>query len=194
MSTCSWCNKEVSKIYNENVNGSEVSLCKHCHNCYENHECITCGEQIFDTFTINGECTACMQISSAATEKKRSEALNGLGINIISELTKSVVFTEDDYNKWLTFGQGNYTPEKYKTFRKTWIRTKIVCESGWTEEQFDENYSDIENIMINNSSTVFREPCQFILVDKNTKRKSGMMALAKSGKVYLMAVNDNQFI
>lgn len=182
--SCDWCKINADTIVDRDYNGTLVHICTRCDTAYSNDICIKCGE-ISDPL-INGKCIGCTSIDAAKIEKKKQEAINGLGVDVLSELTESVTFTEDDYEKWLTFGKEKYSIAYRQRRRRAWIKSKIVSQSHWTEEQFDDSLNDIEAIL-ENYPYVFTRDCKFVLWDPDSTDQfiSGNI-LAFSNQVYLI--------
>ena len=138
-STCDWCRNDSAVLKTYEVFGIEYNICEKCLEAHEKGVCIECGEPLDDDVALNGKCSGCQQISEARTEKKRYEESNGLGSNALDDLTNSEKMTEDDFNSWLTFGQGNFSPETRATNRHRWISEKISNDLHWSEKDIKNN-------------------------------------------------------
>lgn len=183
---CDWCKKEVEEITVYEVLGVDYEICGKCLKAKEEDLCITCLEPLYGQMTMNGECSGCQQIREAKSEKRRGEIMNGLGVDVLAELTHSVVFTEEDYERWVTFGQGNFTPEKRKQYRRNWIRNKLISECKWEEDIFDENVADIEYLLDNYSHKIFNKSCTFMINNKETKGLRGVNIIERKGNVMII--------
>lgn len=189
MPKCGWCKKDAKELFPYGDEGVLYELCKQCSVAVENYVCVTCGDNL-DGVVLNGECSGCQQIRVAKAEKKRSEILNGLGIDILAELTHSVVFTEADYEKWVTFSQGNFTPEKKKMNRRNWLRHKMMMESGWTMDEFIANMLDIEYLFDNYSNKIFNQSYVFVLKTDKSKKLRGLDIVASHGNVLVINTSE----
>ena len=170
---CDWCGKETDTLEEVEVIGGVAKICKKCLEKHNEGVCITCGEPIYSSISANGECLACMQIRSAAAEKRKSEALNGMGPEFLERITESANFTTEDYFTWMA-GDGKWASEKSR--------------DAWSEDEFTQNYPDIKYIMDNNSAAVFREVTRFVLVTKDKRLPSGAVVLTRHNNVALIKV------
>lgn len=185
MKMCEWCGLELDNVNTYEVLGTKYTICDKCVQASDNDVCITCGEPLYGQMAIKGECCGCQQIRAAKAEKKRSEIMNGLDIDALSELTSSVTFTEEDYDKWVTFGQGNFTPELRRKHRKDWIKNKLMTESNWSEELFNNNEEDLDFLIDNYSNKMFNKSYSFAI--KGTKiARTGINIIAQKGNVMII--------
>lgn len=182
---CDWCNKEEHLESHEDFTGT-YNLCTSCKESANNDECVTCKQPLYGELAIKGECSTCQQVRSAKEEKRRSEIMNGLGQDVISELTHSVTFTEEDYDNWVTFGQGNFTPQARKLARRNWMYNRLVNIAGWSEDDFDRNFEDIEYLMDNFSHKIFNSRYVFVLNNGNTKGLRGLNIIESRGNVMVV--------
>lgn len=183
---CNWCKKESDKLEQRDTVGKIVYVCKECIAAEEADVCITCGNDLYGTYALNGECAECNQIREAESEKLRSEVMNGLGVDVLSKLTHSVVFTEEDYEKWVTFGQVSLSPERIRDNRRAWIKNKLIKECGWETEVFNANVEDIEWLLENHSSHIFKKNCTFMINNGNSRGLRALNIVAKHGKVMVV--------
>ena len=186
MPNCDWCKKEVDKLTKFEVLDMEYDICPKCVEASENDTCINCDEPLYGELAINGECSGCQQIRGAKAEKRRSEIMNGLGVDTLAELTHSVIFTEEDYEKWVVFGQGSFSPEKKKQYRREWIKNKLMTENGWTPEIFSDNVDDIEYLLENYSHKIFNQSCTFMVKNNSTKGMRGLNIVTQKGNVMVI--------
>jgi len=184
---CQWCD-EVCELYRFDVMGVEYQICNKCRKAIENDKCIKCGQSLSGEVTINGMCSGCQQIKSAKIERGRSEVMDGLGVEILAELTHSIVFTEKDYERWLTFSQGNFTPEVRKRNRRLWVKNKLIGEYNWSEDTFDKYVNDIEYLLDNYMHKMFNKSCT-IVVKGTTGVTRGLNIVASKGDVMII---DNE--
>lgn len=183
MGRCDWCGTEEQLIPHEDFTGT-YNLCENCIKHAENDTCITCGQPLYGEMTIKGECSICQQSRATKEEKRRSEIMNGLGV--ISELTHSVSFTEQDYEEWVTFSQDTFTPEARQTARRRWIYQKLVNVAGWSKDDIVSNYSSIEYLMKNFAHKVFNSKYSFILNNGNSKGLRGLNIIESHGNVMVV--------
>ena len=192
MAGCDWCGREncLLKSYEHLELGEEYNLCKDCLKAAREGTCTNCGEPLYDgDITIGWECGGCRQISAAREEKERSELIDGLGGEDISDLTHSVEFTEEDYERWMTFSQGSFTPETRRRNRKRWLRRKLIKVQGWPEEVYEANIADIEWIVNNYSYKVFSYSTMFIVNDGServARQLMGTTIIARRGNILLI--------
>lgn len=184
---CEWCEKE-GKLREFEVDelGVSYNICEKCIKANENGMCVTCGEPLYGELPLMGECGGCQQIRSAKLETKRSEVMSGLGLSVLRELMGSVVFTEDDYERWVTFGQSDLTPEVRRRNRKIWIKSRLVKDMGWDEDTFKNNENDIEHLLDNYTRQAFNSKNRLVVKDKDAKWSGGMSIVASSGNVMII--------
>lgn len=183
MGLCDWCNREVDDLVEYESFGIHYNICKKCKQAVDDDVCITCGESLYGEPAVNGECSGCQQIRAAEAERRKSEILNGLGLEALQELTHSVVFTEEDYKRWVTFSQCNLSPELRRKCRRAWVKTKLMLEFNWSEEIFEANAKDVEYLLDNYAHRIFNKNCILIVLDGQNKGLRGVNIIARSGNV-----------
>lgn len=186
--SCDWCGKYSNNLVEYGDDGIIYQLCKKCIASAENNECITCKDEL-DGIAINGECSACQQIRATKSERHRSEILNGLGIDTISELTHSMTFTESDYEKWVTLSQGNFTPEIRKMNRMRWLKRKLMTEFKWDVETFNANVNDIEKLFEQHSSKIFKPDNIFVVKSRGLSTR-GLNIVAVCGNIVVLNTKE----
>lgn len=186
MEDCEFCGCRLGTPEKRYVDGAEVLLCRKCAGMTDSNKCFVC-EEVSDPL-INGRCIACSTLAAARAEKRRHEIANGLGVDALEMLTRDVVFTEEDYERWLAFGQGNFKPSNTKTTRKIWLHSKVVKDSGWSEQEFQDNIDTLTALLERNKD-VFASPCRFMLYGGSGKSKKIVgTVIDKEKNVYLMEV------
>lgn len=187
---CDWCGKGESTLEEVEILGGVAHICKDCAAKHKEGVCITCGEPLYSSVSMGGECLACMQIRSAAAEKRKCEAMNGMGLELLEKMIESSEITTEDYYKWMAASSPSYTKQNSEDFKRGWLEDKLIRKGSWSQDEFDTNYADIRFIMDNNHNAafVFRGSTKFILMSKDKRIPSGSVILARKNNVALVRV------
>lgn len=182
MGYCSWCHKETDRLTSDNVGGELVMICRDCHEKVSKSICRKCGD-VYVT-GIEGMCLSCAQIENAKKAKKRSEILAGVDWDLISDCISDTEFTEEDYERWTTFGQGNFTPEIRRENRRRWIAEKLVG-MGYPLVIIENNLDDIESLLEEHFSKILKNKIKIVIRTSSTKSIRGLQLLARKNNVFI---------
>lgn len=187
---CDWCEETSDTIVEYEYFGNVHNICNKCKGFIESDICRTCKESLYGGMAIKGECDNCQQIREVKEEKRRTEVLNGLGVDMFSELNSCVTFTEEDYEKWVTFGQGNFTVEYKNRCRREWIKHKLLEENGWDEKTFNENIDDMMYLMEHNVRKMFNRNCTFAIKSVDSKKLRGVNIVDMRNNVVIIDTSN----
>ena len=155
MARCDWCKKSAENMHTVVSLGTTYKVCDKCKSAHDNEVCIECGQPIMGQMSIKGKCQACAQEEYEEKQRKAEEMANGINSEEYMYIyTSGVEFTEEDYERWVTFGQGNFTPEKSRMHKRNWLRKRLVEQGGWSKELVEENLDNIEKLMDKHISKV----------------------------------------
>lgn len=164
--------------------GTKYNICNTCNKAFEDEVCIVCGQPIIGQLSIKGKCQACSQEEYEEKQRKIEEAANGIDDG--SELYYSgVEFTEEDYERWVTFGQGNFTPERIRQNKLEWLRKRLAGQGGWSKELIDANIDSIEQLMDKHASRV-REGRYLIVYYDGSKGTRVTEFVDKIGHIFMI--------
>lgn len=188
MGSCDWCGKGGNLNYVAMESG-KFFLCKDCREKLAKSICRKCGEH-YD-IGIRGMCLGCAQVDTAKTEKIRNEKSLGVDTESLDDITTDREFTDEDYNNWVTFGQGNFSPDNRKENRRNWIIAKLLSD-GYNEDSIKKNLRDIEEIININFSDLLNNKAKIVIepnLHKNEIRNK--VIIARLNKVYLIEVTND---
>lgn len=172
MEYCDWCQVQTDKLHKVESLGNTYHVCNRCYAASINEVCILCGEPVVGQMCIKGMCYACSQLEYAERQRKEEELANGVAQELLEAYSNGVEFTEEDFQHWMTFGQGNFTPEKLKQSRLNWLRKKLIEQGGWSTELVEDNLDIIETLMTKYLSKVMDRKYLLVYYDsKNTKQR-----------------------
>lgn len=188
MGRCAWCKKKTDKFYIVDDLDGGFSVCEECKRKFDKHICIDCGEVIKDAVSIAGRCLKCSQVAMAKSERNRKLVQDGLGIDLYEEamMNSGKVFTEDEYNTWLTFSPRFKVTKECKLYTRKLFLKLLICDNGgpWTVEEFDNNVDDIIQLLDRRPKEVFLENKKIVLIKPGVKLDA--VVIDRSGKVFLL--------
>lgn len=170
MKRCDWCNNIVDELLDVSSLGREYQICSSCSEKYSNNICIKCGSKlgvVEAEADLMGMCPGCYQEHHAQRMRKANEVACGVDAEVLAIYTSGIEFTEQDYERWVIFGQGNFTPEYRRKCRIAWLKEKLPEQSGWTPEIIENNINDIEALMDRYISKIINK--KYIMVYYNPK-------------------------
>lgn len=172
MKKCDWCGRVSQTLYPVMSLGTDYNICDKCKKANDEEICIECGEPIIGQGSIKGKCYGCSQAEYEEKQRKAEEIANGVDGELLSFYTSDVEFTEADYERWVTFGQGNFSPAYMRKCRQNWIREKLVTNGGWSPVLVETNMDAIETLMERHMSKVIEKKYAIVYYDsKNRKQK-----------------------
>lgn len=188
MSTCQWCGKEINKTFKVSSLGNQYEVCSKCYQANQDEICIRCGEPITGHGSINGLCYGCSQKDYEEKQRREEELSSGVALELLEAYSTGIELTEDDYNWWVTFGQGNFTPQYLKQCRQNWLRKRLTGDGGWSKELVENNLDAIESLMEKHISKVLDG--KYMLIYYDSKNSSGKKRIRqfidKSGNIFLV--------
>jgi hypothetical protein len=146
MATCDWCNKDTDQLFNCSELGNKFKICKDCYVSYKNGKgvCRVCGSPL-NGKSIHGRCLICAQLN--ITEENRERDEESCGAVLPPEYSNGSTMTEEDFNDWVTFGQGNFTPKLRRELRINWLTKKLANDPDWNPKMIVGYISDFEKLL-----------------------------------------------
>ena len=186
MKKCDWCGRLVTNPKQVESLGEMYRVCDTCFDANANDTCIKCGKALGWESGRKGLCADCFEEQYEESQRKNEEMLAGIDIETYSIYTSEIEFTEEDYERWVTCGQGNFTPDNMKKYRLIWLKSKLSGSPTWTSELVEEKFDDIEKLLNGNLSKLTSGG--FILINRDSKAKGPRITefINKSGTVYLI--------
>lgn len=117
MGKCEWCGKKADVLTKVSSLGTAYKICNLCQAAHESDICISCGETIIGDGSIKGRCYACSQADYEERQREAEKIANEVA-DYSDIYSTGIEMTEEDYERWVTFGQGNFTPEYKKRCRQ----------------------------------------------------------------------------
>lgn len=186
MKRCEWCGKQSQEVFKVQSLGTEYSVCKSCRTAHQDETCIICGEST-SAGSIKGRCYGCSQADYEERQRKAEEVANGVDMDLFEFYSNGVEFTEQDYNEWVTFSQGDITPEKRKRTRRNWIRKKLLDEGKWTTQMVEENLDDLEYLLERYMAKIINDRYAIAYYDgKNKAQKRIRQFIDHRGNVFIV--------
>lgn len=151
MGKCDWCGGDTTDLTKITDLGNQYNLCRRCLTRRSNRVCRVCKGKLGNN-SIMGICLGCVQLGYTESLRDEEEAKAGVDAYSVQQFSGSVTFTEQDFNDWMTFGQGNFTPARRTENRKKWLIKRFEGNPEWTKELIEFNIASIEKIMDRNFS------------------------------------------
>lgn len=163
MQYCEWCKTITDKLTRVTSQGTGLSynICEKCLEAFDNSECRLCGG-IIASRDITGLCISCAQEESEREQIIINEIAEGVNADILQEYTSGIVFTEDDYNKWVTMSQKPYAIEVIKRNRLAWLKAKLASSPEWTPERINRNINGLSELIDKYSSNLLKNTYKII--------------------------------
>lgn len=185
MKKCEWCGRNSENTHNVMSLGTEYKVCDKCIEASKNEVCIKCGETLTGG-SIKGKCYGCSQEEYEATQRKAEEMANGVDIDLVDFYSNGVEFTEEDYERWVTFGQGNFSPDYMKKCRQNWIKEKLIGQGGWTRELIENNITELESLMEKHMSKIVEKKYSMVYYDGKTKGQKIRQFVDRKGNIFIV--------
>lgn len=186
MARCDWCDRETDKLYPVTSLGTDYNICESCKKAHDNEVCIKCGETIIGQGSIKGKCYSCFQSEYEEKQRREEELASGVSSELLEYYSSGVEFTEEDYEQWVTFGQGNFTPEYLKRCRQNWLRIKLVEQGGWSPALVEQHLDEIESLMEKHISKVMNRKYLIVYYDGKTSRQKIRQFIDHIGNIFLI--------
>lgn len=188
MGKCAWCGKMATELEKVMSLGNSYNICAKCKEAFDNEECIKCGEQVTGSNSIKGMCYGCSQDEYDEQQRKIEEMANGVASEQIDTYLTEFEFTEADYERWVTFGQGNFSPAYRKKCRHNWIRAKLVGEYGWSAEIVEGSINEIESLLERYMSKVIDKRYKIVYYDPSNKGQRIRQFVDRIGNIFIVEV------
>lgn len=175
MNSCDWCERQVSELntYTDAI-GDTHNICSKCYEHVKNCTCRKCNNVTDPNMLIDGLCTTCVQVKMAEKSRRQEEIRMGVDRELLSTLNRDITFTKQDYERWLTFGQGNFTPEQLKNSRelkRLWILVKLNAAGIYDNEVISSHMKGIERLLDTNLSKLINNACRILIGNTAETRK-----------------------
>lgn len=172
MKTCDWCGESTPETYQTNSLGNTYHLCKKCKIRYTKGVCRVCNGPIGNN-AINGICLLCFQTGNTEEDKVKEEKSAGVDFESTHEYSTESEFTEEDFNDWMTFGQGNFSPQKRTENRRKWLYKKLCGKDNWTEALIDIYLPSLEKIIDKHFDKLLGDQYKIVMVTGNESFRPG---------------------
>lgn len=186
MKKCEWCGRVSANLHCVLSLGTQYNICDKCNEANNEEICITCGEPIIGQGSIKGKCYGCSQAEYEEKQRKAEEVANGVDSELMDFYSNGVEFTEEDYEKWVTFGQGNFSPEYRKRCRQNWIREKLVEQGGWSPVLVEKNLDAIESLMEKHMSKVIDRKYMIVYYDSKVRKQKIRQFIDHIGNIFIV--------
>ena len=185
---CDWCKKETDKLYALNDLGNTYNVCNECRTSYGNNVCRKCGNTS-NVYLYMGLCHFCSQDEERKRSIEEEEMNSGVALELLQAYANGVEFTEEDFQHWMTFSQGTFSPQYLKMCRQNWLREKLVKQGGWDADVVESNMESIETIMSRHVSKVMSGT--YVLVNYNgVDNKQLRTYIDKENNILLVKKSD----
>ena len=191
MSRCDWCKAESEKLYSISQLGNTYNICGKCKTASDNGVCIKCGNPVgVEGAATEGKCQSCA-ISEYEEEQRKQEELDaGVAQELLDLYSSGVEFTEKDYEEWLTFGQGTFSPAYMRECRINWLRKKLVDQGGWSSELVESHMDAILTLMERHISKVIRRKYMIVYVDPNKRTHRHLNIIDNIDNIFIIDRNN----
>ena len=186
MKKCDWCGRITVNTKEVESLGEIYNVCSKCFLENQENICINCGEPIGYEAGIKGMCSNCFDAQYEEKQRKKEEMVAGVDLETYEIYASCVEFTEEDYEKWVTFGQTKLSPEVMKKFRLIWLKHKLKNSPTWSEDLVKEKFDDIERVINGNLSKLTTGGLILVNIDGKAKGNRITEFVANSGTVYLV--------
>lgn len=171
---CKWCDKVTDNLldYTDAI-GESHKICKTCKTSVDNCECRKCGTVTDPSMMIDGLCTNCIQVKLREKSKKQEEARLGVSSELMENLTSDLEFTDDDYERWLLFGNA-FSPKdmkKSKELKRLWIMVKLNGAGIFDTNLLKQYFPDVETLLDRNFSKLVNNRCRILIGNTPQARK-----------------------
>ena len=163
MKKCEWCNKEVQYVAKCNNLGVSYNICRMCADILMKKMCRVCGGPL-GKHSIKGVCLPCTQLGYTEANKHAEEASKGVDSITTKMFASDSNFTEDDFNSWMTFGTGYYSPEKRRQTRINWLKKRLKDNPDWTPETIEQYFMFIEKLMDRNFDKIASNQFRLVII------------------------------
>ena len=146
MGACQWCGKESKNLKEYSTLGNLNHICEDCFKVASSGVCRVCGGPL-GSGSFEGKCLVCTQLEYSERKRIQEEQSYGVDAESIGQYGSTSEFTEEDYNHWMTFGQGNFTPQKRAETRAKWLVRRLANEPGWNNMLIAKHINELFALM-----------------------------------------------
>ena len=175
MAKCSWCGKLTKSLNTVEDNFVKAHLCMDCNSAYNNAVCIKCG-RVTDNQTLlqlKGICLSCLQLKLNEKSKKQEEIAMGVDRDALDQIRSEVVFTDEDYEQWLTMGKA-FSPDDMQNsreLRRLWIIVKLNASGVYDGNVISDNIAAIETLLDRNLQKLINRRCRVVIANTSDLRR-----------------------
>lgn len=185
LKTCEWCKQEVNRTLLIDNLGNRYTVCLKCFNTYKSKICRKCGGPL-GRHSIKGICLGCKQLNEADETKQRDEIQSGVELKQLQRLTNgTTTFTEDDYNNWVTMGQGNFKKIDKYSKDKQFIINRFKADKIWNKENINDYIEDIISLLDRHTDKLTKSNLHIIRIE-DIVNFIGAKIVDKENKVLLI--------
>lgn len=190
MAKCSWCGRVTAKLQVvEGVDGS-TKVCAACAEKFNNNLCRKCGAPTSTVEMINGLCLSCFQLQLNEKAKRQEEIAVGVDKEALDIIKSEVVFTDEDYEQWLTMGKA-FSPDDMQNsreLRRLWILVKLNASGVYDGNVISDNLADIETLLDRNLQKLINRRCRIVVADTAKLRREVVQepVIDYEGQVYIL--------
>lgn len=190
MKYCDWCKKACDETVEAESAGNIYNICKACDSKLKQGVCRICGKPIgFNS--IEGKCIVCTQVDYTEARRKQEEMTLGIDAEMQRILSSPLEFTDEDYERWMTYGKGDIDPEIRRGFRKKWVIDTFDGKFGWTAATLNARYPVIEKLLDRNFSKMLGK--QLAMVDLSITKVKVVTCVDSEDSIILIHSDPSTF-
>ena len=190
MAKCSWCGKVTTQP--QMIDGADGSykVCTACAEKFKNNQCRKCGSVVSADLLIQGMCMTCFQLQLNEKAKRQEEIASGVDRDAIDIIKSEVVFTDEDYEQWLTMGRA-FSPDDMQNsreLRRLWILVKLNASGVYDGNVISDNIADIETLLDRNLQKLINRKCRIVVASNSKLRREVLQEtiIDYEGQVYIL--------
>lgn len=188
MKRCEWCERPTTDLNSVTSLGTMYKVCNKCKEAHESETCIKCGESVIGAGSIKGKCYACSQEEYEEKQRRADEVAAGVDMDLMDFYTSDVEFTEEDYERWVTFSQVEITPEERRRRRQMWITEKLTGHNGWTPQLLAKYADELEELVARYIAKLITNKYTIVYYDSKNKKQRIRQFVDCRGKVFVIEV------
>ena len=190
MAKCSWCGKVTAKPQVIEAMDGSHRVCTSCAEKFNNNQCRKCGTTVSTDLLIQGMCMTCFQLQLNEKAKRQEEIARGVDREALDIIKSEVVFTDEDYEQWLTMGKA-FSPDDMKNsreLRRLWILVKLNASGVYDGTVISDNVADIETLLDRNLQKLINRRCRIVIANNSKLRREVLQetVIDYEGQVYIL--------